>query len=74
MDKVEKLMEFSFLQRRCHPVTRCIKKIADQHCYNVTFYLRRTELIRGRKKMKMKFCEVNVLEATDTQTENLWIK
>ena len=36
-------MVFSFLQRRCHPLTRCIKKIADQHCYNVKFYMRRTE-------------------------------
>ena len=25
----------------------------------------------GRKKMKMKFCEANVLEATDIQTDNL---
>ena len=29
---------------------------------------------RGRKEMKMKFCEANVLEATDIQTENWWIK
>ena len=36
-------MVISFLQRRCHPVTRCIKKISDQPCYNVIFYLRRTE-------------------------------
>ena len=36
-------MVISFLQRRCHPVTRCIKIIADQPCYNVFFYLRRTE-------------------------------
>ena len=34
------LMVLSFLQRRCHPLTRCIKKIADQPCYNVIFYLR----------------------------------
>ena len=33
-------MVFSFLQRICHPLTRCIKKIADQPCYNVIFYLR----------------------------------
>ena len=26
------LMVISFLQRRCHPVTWCIKKIADQPC------------------------------------------
>ena len=38
-----KLMVISFLQRRCHPVTRCIKKIAYQPCYNVIFYLRTTE-------------------------------
>ena len=37
------LTVISFLQRKCHPVTRCIKKIADQPCYNVIFYLRRTE-------------------------------
>ena len=37
------LMVISFLQRRCHPVTRCIQKIADNPCYNVIFYLRRTE-------------------------------
>ena len=37
------LMVISFLQRKCHPVTWCIKKIADQPCYNVIFYLRRTE-------------------------------
>ena len=37
------LMVISFLQRRCHPVTWCIKKIADQPCYNVIFYFRRTE-------------------------------
>ena len=30
--------------------------------------------LEGEKKMKMKFCEVNVLEATDIQSENLWIK
>ena len=36
-------MVISFLQRRCHPVTRCIKKIADQPCYNVIFYLGKTE-------------------------------
>ena len=41
--KTLKVMMFSFLQRRCHPLTRCIKKIADQPCYNVIFYLRRTE-------------------------------
>ena len=38
-----RLWWFFFLQRRCHPVTRYIKKIADQSCYNVIFYLRRTE-------------------------------
>ena len=32
------LMVFSFLQRRCHPFTRCIKKIADRPCYNIIFY------------------------------------
>ena len=38
------LMVFSFLQRKCHPLTRYIKKIADLHCcYNIIFYLRRTE-------------------------------
>ena len=31
------LMVFSFLQRRCQPLTRCIKKIADQPSYNVIF-------------------------------------
>ena len=36
-------MVFSFLQRKCHPLTRCIKEIADQLCYNVIFYLRMTE-------------------------------
>ena len=37
-------MVFSFLQRRCHPLTRCIKKkIADLPWYNVIFYLKRTE-------------------------------
>ena len=40
---VLKVMEFSILQRRCHPFTRCIKKIAGQPFYNVIFYLRRTE-------------------------------
>ena len=30
-------MVFSFLQRKCHPPTRCIKKIASQPCYNVNF-------------------------------------
>ena len=40
--KTVKLTVFSFLQR-CHPITRCIKKIVDQPCYNVIFYLRRTE-------------------------------
>ena len=34
---------FSFLQRKCHPLTRCIKNIADQPCYNVIFYMSRTE-------------------------------
>ena len=33
-------MVFSFLHRRDHPLRRCIKKIADQPCYNVIFYLR----------------------------------
>ena len=37
------LMVISFLQRRCHPITRCIKKIPNQTCYNVIFYMRRTE-------------------------------
>ena len=37
------LMVFSFLQRRCHSLTRCLKKIANQHCYNVIFYLKRRE-------------------------------
>ena len=37
------LMVFSFLHRKCHPLTRCIKIIADQRCYNVIFYLSRTE-------------------------------
>ena len=41
-----KLMVFSIPQRKCHPVTRCIKKFADQPCYNVTFYLRS----RSRRK------------------------
>ena len=37
------LMVFSILQRRWHLLTRCIKKIADQPCYNEILYLRRTE-------------------------------
>ena len=37
------LMVISFLQRRCYPVTWCIKKIADQLFYNVIYYMRRTE-------------------------------
>ena len=36
-------MVFSFLQRKSHPLTRCINKIADQPCYNIIVYLRRTE-------------------------------
>ena len=36
-------MVFSFLQRRCHPLTRCFKKIAGHPCYKVIFYLRTTE-------------------------------
>ena len=36
-------MVFSFLQRRCYPLTRCIKKIANQPCHNVIFYLQTTE-------------------------------
>ena len=40
---IVRLMVISFLQSKCHPVTRCIKKIADQPCYNVIFYMRRTE-------------------------------
>ena len=43
MNRIRTLMVISFLQRRCHPVTRCIKKIAEQSCYNVFFYLRKTE-------------------------------
>ena len=34
------LMVFSFLQRKCYPPTSCIKKIADQPCYNAIFYLK----------------------------------
>ena len=30
--------------------------------------------LEGEKKMRMKFCEANVFEATDIQSENLWIK
>ena len=41
--KPEKLMVFSFLQRKCDLLTRRIKKIVDQPCYNVIFYLKRTE-------------------------------
>ena len=33
-------MLFSFQQRKCHPLTRCIKRIADQPCYNVVFIVR----------------------------------
>ena len=33
------LMVFSFLQKKCHLLTRCINKIADQPRYNVIFYL-----------------------------------
>ena len=33
------LMVISFLQRRCHPVTWCIQKIADQPCYSSYSYL-----------------------------------
>ena len=40
---VSNLMVFSFLQRRCHPLARCIKKTADQPCYNVIFNLRKTD-------------------------------
>ena len=32
-----------FLQRRCHTLTRCLKKIADKACYNGIFYLKTTE-------------------------------
>ena len=39
----KKLIVFSFLQRKCHPFTGHIKKIADQPYYNVIFYLWRTE-------------------------------
>ena len=38
--------------------------------YNINF----TGEYKGRRNMKMKFCEVNVLEATDIQSENWWIK
>ena len=31
------LMMFSFLQRKCNPLTRCIKKIADHTCHNLIF-------------------------------------
>ena len=31
-------MVCSFLQRKCHSLTRCIQKIADQPRYNVIFY------------------------------------
>ena len=33
------LMVFSFLQRRSHPLTKCIKKIANHPCYNVFFFI-----------------------------------
>ena len=39
----QRLMAISFLQRRCHPITRYIKIIADQPFYIVIFYMRRTE-------------------------------
>ena len=31
------LMVFSFQQRKCHPLARCIKKIANQPCYTIIF-------------------------------------
>ena len=43
----QRLMMISFLQRRCHPVTRCIKKIADQPCYNAIFlFEHRTHILK----------------------------
>ena len=44
----ESLMLFSFLQRRCHPLTSCTKKIADQPCYNVIFLFQkdRTQILK----------------------------
>ena len=53
------LMVISFLQRRCHPVTRCIKKIADQPCYIVIFYLGRTE----HKYKKVYACVYHLLRS-----------
>ena len=32
------LMVFSFLPRRCHPLTSCIKRITHQPYYNVIFF------------------------------------
>ena len=41
------LMVFSFLQRKCYPLTRCIKNIADQPCYNVIFFEKgRTQILK----------------------------
>ena len=42
------LLVFSFLQRKCCPHTRCIKKIANQPCYNVIFLFvkNRTQMLK----------------------------
>ena len=63
------LMVFSFLQRRCHPRPRCIKKTADQPCYNVIFYLRRTEHkylkgVRLRLLLIKKCCQIAALSTS----------
>ena len=47
-----------------------------KHCITIEkrSYHNFTGEFRGRKNMKMKFREANVLEATDIQSENWWIK
>ena len=44
------LMVFSFLQRKCHPLTRCIKKLLTRG-YNVIFYLRRAQHTNIKKRV-----------------------
>ena len=50
------LMVFSFLQRKCHPLTRCINKIADQPCYNVIFLFEKNITQIFEKGMHCVYC------------------
>ena len=53
------LMVFAFLQRKCHPLTRCIKKIADQPCLsNFLFEKGRTQILKKGMPLIKKCCQL----------------